>query len=185
MNILTKGLIAAIVVGALVAGVHKILNDRYDAGYAAGQADLADKVRVAQEADALKKEGIGKERDLLARKARDILLEDKSNLEKNLEDTRADLLDKRLLVDRLRRSAAAPANGVQVRADPGPSCGGDGLREQRELVRAGQALAIEGAGLLDEALELVGERQQELGELVALIGYAKRWIAAATVKKDD
>ena len=102
-------------------------------------------------------------------------------LEKERDEKAALVVSRQLVIDRLRASAAD--RPVQVSPAAGDACRAEILRRQQVevLLYDGQRLAIEGAGLLDEAAKLVGSCQGVVGEQSALIRLAQRYAKAVEI----
>lgn len=102
-------------------------------------------------------------------------------LEKERDEKAALVVSRQLVIDRLRASAAD--RPVQVSPAAGDACRAEIVRRQQVevLLYDGQRLAIEGAGLLDEAAKLVGSCQGVVGEQSALIRLAQRYAKAVEI----
>jgi hypothetical protein len=103
---------------------------------------------------------------------------EKETLEKRNVELKV-IADSRLsALTRLRATSIDP-NKVSGATEG--TCRVDDLRTANRLLAEGQAIAIEGAGLLDEALGLVGQGETALGEQAAIIRLAQAYAKAVAV----
>jgi hypothetical protein len=137
--------------------------------YKRGRAEMAAEVNAkGKELEAANKALSGAKQDLVAQaginaavKAAE--MEKVREAIKTLDDTRS------RTIDRLRATASARASEASPAA--GSACASEILRRQASdaLLAEGQRLTIEGAGLLDAAVGLVGEGKVLLGSQVGVI----------------
>lgn len=178
----TSAIVKIVTVLAVVAVLYTAwLNDRE--AYAAEKvAVITNAVAKAAAEDRAEKERIGAARAAADAKAKQeytallAVVEEHRERQIAADARNADLL-------RRLRASRAPDRSGPVRPDPIPACAPDRLRADNfeSDLREGQRLAIEGAGLVDEASVLVGECLTVVREQAALIQLAKDWAKAVTI----
>jgi hypothetical protein len=157
------------ILAAALAAFWLAYNWHGNSEYKRGRAEMAAEVNAkSEELEAANNALSGAKRDLVAQAAINAAtkaaeMEKVREAIKTLDDTRS------RTIDRLRASAGARASEASPAA--GDACASHILRRQAcdALLAEGQRLAIEGAGLLDAAVGLVGEGKVLLGGQVGTI----------------
>jgi hypothetical protein len=170
-------------VGVLLAMIYTAWHNDREAYAAEKVAVLRNAYTIATAKDKAEKDQIGAERDAAVAKAQQDFAAYAAEKEAQLELQKSINADRAVIIARLR-SSRAPDRSGPVGQDTGGACAAVSLRADRleADLRQGQLLAIEGAGLVDEAATLVGECLALAREQSALIELAKADARAVRIR---
>jgi hypothetical protein len=178
MNFLLTPLIKLGILAAVLGGIAFSFWYHGHRQYQRGLHEMAALVDAkGQEVDLIRGE-LAKVKSGLVVAAEATFVAEKQTLEKRNVELKV-IADSRLsALNRLRATSVDP-NKVSGATEG--TCRVDDLRTANRLLAEGQAIAIEGAGLLDEALGLVGQGETALGEQAAVIRLAQSYAKAVAI----